>query len=461
MSSDQPKLSVRLYFNKKFDDSIEHHLNPTETVAQIIEFLAKKRNIKSTEMKEYGLSLTITNAEAGAFETLLKEDEKPCEMFQLIQQYDQMKNFGLLFLKTEKSRLPHEQKAMNKKQPDRFGYLEKRGQTFRAFKERWFVLENKQLSYYKSKEHVKAIQKIDVSEADVRIIDKSDDMDEAPPSFASSSNSFPNSNPSGTPSVVSSSSSSLSLSSSSSSSSISSNNSNSTVSGGSSGGSGGSSGGGGGGGSGGERQKQWLFDVATAHRIFHMRARSEEDMILWVLSIRKCSSLEGDNAAFDEAQIFVDENESVKYESLQDDLKQFGSLATGVRNKTVCDGFLSFLQSKHSEENLLFWLAVEEYKTSKGDQKKGMEINEKFVKQNADFEVSATGTERSECLTAVTKGNSDAFSALQSKAWVQVLATWPQFLYSHFFEDAVVKWRRIQAKLPACSPSTKAKDLDE
>jgi hypothetical protein len=53
----------------------------------------------------------------------------------------------------------------------------------------------------------------------------------------------------------------------------------------------------------------WLFEVNTKTRVFHMRARTQADMMAWIKELKKHTTLEAENDILDEVDIWIEEVE--------------------------------------------------------------------------------------------------------------------------------------------------------
>ena len=119
--------------------------------------------------------------------------------------------------------------------------------------------------------------------------------------------------------------------------------------------------------------------------------------------------------------------------------EQIASWATKFENllkdKEGCKLFLQFLQEEYNEENLLFWLEVEDLKTldlpSQASKAKTIYFN--FIKPMSVNEVNITATARAKIEEKIQVDSLDAnlFDSAQSQVYQMMLRqSYPRFLTS-------------------------------
>ncbi len=119
-----------------------------------------------------------------------------------------------------------------------------------------------------------------------------------------------------------------------------------------------------------------------------------------------------------------------------------------LKNAVALDHFLHFLQVKRTEENLLFWSSAEEYRVRKRAlperKQKGMEIFDRYIKEAADFDIGCKPADRTATKAAIERGDENAFSQLQSKAFSLLEGdAFPTFLASDAFKKLIISTVRI------------------
>jgi len=257
----------------------------------------------------------------------------------------------------------------------RCGYLYKRGQRHKAWKERWFVLRGDKLYYYKSHDSPNCINFISLTDAVVRVA--------------------PNQKPTYR-----------------------------------------------------KGGQQFLFEVNTKQRVFDLRARTHADMETWVEELKKKTGkdVHGDNDLIDLLQDWIEQGE---YETANEDeaeLITLSSLDGLLHHREGLGHFMSYVMANHCEENLLFWVEANDYKTEartgEARKQRAMEIYNKFIKANANLEVSLDGLDRNKIQVAIEKGdpNFNAFDEVMQKTHQLLLAgSFPAFLKSKAFLSALIE----------------------
>lgn len=354
---------------------------PSKTVCLNI---CRKRNIPAEEAHKYALFVSETNQD----QRMLDQEEFPYEVDETVRKHGQLDHYKLLFkLKAEHSLegRPSERdqssgseeegmfpaQKVRKKDNDCVwsGYLNKRGKRNRAWRWRWFVLqEDGRLLYFKTHSNTTAISSITLEESEVR---------ETPDRNA----------------------------------------------------------------------REYLFEINNKQRVFYLRASDHNDMVTWILALKRHTELERENRIFDRLQVMLEDIETAKAEADAMLHAEISHLAGCLRNPVALDHFMQYVMANHCEENLLFWVDAQDYATRErtADQriKRGMAIFEKFVRRGADLEIAVTGEIRDSILCAFQAGGEEniegVFTKAQAKSFAQMESgVFPNFKAANHFQQALL-----------------------
>ncbi|KAL6051564.1 Pleckstrin y domain-containing H member 1 [Balamuthia mandrillaris] len=158
----------------------------------------------------------------------------------------------------------------------RSGYLLKRGKVNRAYRVRWFVLQDGRLSYYKTPSQTKALDYIPLQQAVIRIVTEDSILSGmnggttgggTGGAFTAGSNNGSNNN--------------------------------------SVGGSGNSGSGGSGGGGAGSKEEFHQFEIVISNRVYQLAARSLTDMVDWVGLLNQHTHITQENLLIEDAEEMI------------------------------------------------------------------------------------------------------------------------------------------------------------
>ncbi|KAF7202824.1 regulator of G-protein signaling 21 [Nothobranchius furzeri] len=128
--------------------------------------------------------------------------------------------------------------------------------------------------------------------------------------------------------------------------------------------------------------------------------------------------------------------------SWPDDRKHQLSLEKILANKKYLAAFRSYLQSEFSEENIEFWLACEDFKTTALPEDlhwKAEKIYEEFIKPTANREINVDHHVREKIQRSLEKPSCSCFDEAQKHVYLLMLRdTCPRFLHS----DAYLSLKR-------------------
>ncbi|KAJ5073931.1 hypothetical protein M0811_08204 [Anaeramoeba ignava] len=129
------------------------------------------------------------------------------------------------------------------------------------------------------------------------------------------------------------------------------------------------------------------------------------------------------------------EKERMKQKSLE--LIPFDLL---LNEEKYCKFFMDFLVENFSEENLLFWKAIEEYKKIDEDElvEAANNIYEKFIKEGSDNQININSFILGDCKERLSwrVPNPEAFSDAQSAVFsLMKTDSYPRFIQSKFYQD--------------------------
>ncbi|KAI5103859.1 regulator of G-protein signaling 16, partial [Silurus meridionalis] len=123
----------------------------------------------------------------------------------------------------------------------------------------------------------------------------------------------------------------------------------------------------------------------------------------------------------------------------EDALKWRTSFQNLLAHKDGLCAFRTFLQSEHSEENIAFYLACEDYKKTKMSSKlcsKAKKIYEEFIDADAPREVNLDHETKSITKKNVQEPTCSCFDLAQSKIYTLMEKDcYPRFLKSAFYSE--------------------------
>ncbi len=111
--------------------------------------------------------------------------------------------------------------------------------------------------------------------------------------------------------------------------------------------------------------------------------------------LKKRTALEAENDIIDDIQSELEAAEQAKADADERDAERLSRLVGLLRSGPGLDYFYQFLSVNHLEENLLFWVDAEDYRSTKRNavdlKKRGDEILAKFINSGAPYEIAVTG----------------------------------------------------------------------
>ncbi|XP_041789096.1 regulator of G-protein signaling 5 [Chelmon rostratus] len=125
-----------------------------------------------------------------------------------------------------------------------------------------------------------------------------------------------------------------------------------------------------------------------------------------------------------------------KHHKVQDG-KAFQDLETLLNTKSGLQAFRGFLRSEFSEENLMFWLACEDYRVSPS-KTKASSIYSQFINPDAPQEVNLDAETREAVLSVVDSLCADTFDKAQKRIYsLMAKDSFPRFLRSPQCMEAI------------------------
>nr|XP_046262181.1 regulator of G-protein signaling 5 isoform X2 [Scatophagus argus] len=119
------------------------------------------------------------------------------------------------------------------------------------------------------------------------------------------------------------------------------------------------------------------------------------------------------------------------------DGKAFQDLETLLNTKSGLQVFRGFLRSEFSEENLMFWLACEEYRLSPS-KTKASNIYNQFINPDAPQEVNLDAETREALLNVMDSLCADSFNKAQQRIYsLMAKDSFPRFLRSTYCMEAI------------------------
>ncbi|KAM9791767.1 regulator of G-protein signaling 21-like [Syngnathus typhle] len=126
---------------------------------------------------------------------------------------------------------------------------------------------------------------------------------------------------------------------------------------------------------------------------------------------------------------------------LKDPLEDVDSWSESVDNVLTCKtallAFREFLRSEHSEENILFWMACEEYKRIKNVPEmisSANRIYSEFVQTEAPKQINIDGGTREKITSNISQPTSTSFDSAQKLIYsLMARDCYPRFLKSDIY----------------------------
>ncbi|ELR25386.1 regulator of g protein signaling domain containing protein [Acanthamoeba castellanii str. Neff] len=114
------------------------------------------------------------------------------------------------------------------------------------------------------------------------------------------------------------------------------------------------------------------------------------------------------------------------------------SLLEVLENRELALSFRQFLHKWYSNENLAFWVAVEDYKGLPREERKKRadEIYGKYFRPNSDYEINITNDQKRQLDASLAGANPDVFNKIQHSIF-NLLETdcFPRFLDSDLYKE--------------------------
>ncbi|KAJ8383704.1 hypothetical protein AAFF_G00215460 [Aldrovandia affinis] len=120
--------------------------------------------------------------------------------------------------------------------------------------------------------------------------------------------------------------------------------------------------------------------------------------------------------------------------------KIFQDLESLLNSKMGQQAFRWFLRSEFSDENLEFWLACEEYRTTPGTQlgTKALSMYEQFINSEAPQEVNLDSGTREGLASMIEEPTPDSFDKAQERIYsLMAKDSFPRFLRSSYCQEAL------------------------
>ncbi|TKS69073.1 Regulator of G-protein signaling 5 [Collichthys lucidus] len=119
------------------------------------------------------------------------------------------------------------------------------------------------------------------------------------------------------------------------------------------------------------------------------------------------------------------------------DVKAFQDLETLLNTKSGLQVFREFLRSEFSEENIMFWLACEDYRVSPS-KTKATNIYNQFINPDAPQEVNLDAETREALLSVMNSVCANTFNNAQKRIYTLMAKdSFPRFLRSAHCMDAI------------------------
>ncbi|KAE8300865.1 Regulator of G-protein signaling 5 [Larimichthys crocea] len=119
------------------------------------------------------------------------------------------------------------------------------------------------------------------------------------------------------------------------------------------------------------------------------------------------------------------------------DAKAFQDLETLLNTKSGLQVFREFLRSEFSEENIMFWLACEDYRVSPS-KTKATNIYNQFINPDAPQEVNLDAETREALLSVMDSVCANTFNNAQRRIYTLMAKdSFPRFLRSAHCMDAI------------------------
>ncbi|XP_010740332.2 regulator of G-protein signaling 5 [Larimichthys crocea] len=119
------------------------------------------------------------------------------------------------------------------------------------------------------------------------------------------------------------------------------------------------------------------------------------------------------------------------------DAKAFQDLETLLNTKSGLQVFREFLRSEFSEENIMFWLACEDYRVSPS-KTKATNIYNQFINPDAPQEVNLDAETREALLSVMDSVCANTFNNAQQRIYTLMAKdSFPRFLRSAHCMDAI------------------------
>ncbi|TMS23877.1 Regulator of G-protein signaling 5 [Larimichthys crocea] len=119
------------------------------------------------------------------------------------------------------------------------------------------------------------------------------------------------------------------------------------------------------------------------------------------------------------------------------DAKAFQDLETLLNTKSGLQVFREFLRSEFSEENIMFWLACEDYRVSPS-KTKATNIYNQFINPDAPQEVNLDAETREALLSVMDSVCANTFNNAQKRIYTLMAKdSFPRFLRSAHCMDAI------------------------
>ncbi|XP_013872237.1 regulator of G-protein signaling 21 isoform X2 [Austrofundulus limnaeus] len=133
--------------------------------------------------------------------------------------------------------------------------------------------------------------------------------------------------------------------------------------------------------------------------------------------------------------------------SWQTDHKRHMSLDKLLKDKRYLEAFRSFLQSEFSEENIEFWLACEDFKSTGSSEDlswKAKKIYEEFISSAACREINVDHQTKEKIQNSLEKPSRSCFDEAQKQVYLLMLRdSCPRFLNSDAYLTLKHKSRSI------------------
>lgn len=126
-------------------------------------------------------------------------------------------------------------------------------------------------------------------------------------------------------------------------------------------------------------------------------------------------------------------------------VKEISTLEGTLKNPFASASFMNFAKEMYCEENLLFWLDAENYRTTERTstnlKKRGFDMFNKFIAKNADLRISLTKQERVRIHKLIEEGDTkrEAFLSVQKNCLSHMAnERFPLFLNSPHYQKVLL-----------------------